>query len=61
MFDLNMKDNIAYYVSMDNKIYARQLLLPIDNDEKELIKEAGGEISGKYNFMEYFTCIFVMF
>ncbi|XP_060608038.1 low-density lipoprotein receptor-related protein 6-like [Ruditapes philippinarum] len=46
LFDLDMKQTIAYYVNMDNKIYARQLLLPIENEAKELITSAGGTISG---------------
>ncbi|XP_053402898.1 low-density lipoprotein receptor-related protein 4-like [Mercenaria mercenaria] len=46
MFDLDISNRIVIFATADNKIYKRPVDLPIENDAKEVIIQASGEISG---------------
>jgi hypothetical protein len=45
-FDMDMKNRIFFIVTADNSIYKRLIDLSIENDAKELIVKASGNISG---------------
>ena len=43
---MDMQRRIFFIVTTDNSIYKRLIDLPIDNEEKELVTKASGNISG---------------
>ncbi|XP_053384765.1 low-density lipoprotein receptor-related protein 6-like [Mercenaria mercenaria] len=45
-FDLDISNRMVIFATADNKIYKRPADLPIENDAKELIIQASGNISG---------------
>ena len=47
-FDVNMEKRIIYFVTEINTIYRRPIDLPIENDMREIIVEASGNISGNH-------------
>ncbi|XP_053402379.1 prolow-density lipoprotein receptor-related protein 1-like [Mercenaria mercenaria] len=46
MFDMDMVNRVIFFATVDNTIYKRPIDLPIENDAKELIVKASGNISG---------------
>jgi hypothetical protein len=46
MFDMDMEKRIFFFATESNTIYRRPIDLPIENDMKEVIVSASGNISG---------------
>lgn len=47
-----MENRIIYFATVSNTIYKRPLDLPLENDVKELVVVASGNISGRFTSLD---------
>ena len=45
---MDMQKRIFFIVTTDNSIYKRPIDVLIENEEKELVTKAAGNVSGRY-------------